>query len=165
MKKFILFSLVLFPLFFAACTKKQEVAVGAAPTVDAKQDLTPEEVVKRFVELSANAKADLDRAKLQELCSGEMRRAFERMTPEAFKISYLNSNVKIQEVKFLESKKEENTAVVLYEVSLHNAQGTDVTQESNRRKVELTKAQGAWLIDSIRPEGSDKIAFTRGMIF
>jgi hypothetical protein len=129
------------------------------------KEISPEEVVKQFIDLSAGSKMDSDRIKLQNLCSGEMRRAFERMTTEAYRISYLNSNVKILEVKILDSDISGESAKVHYQVTIDNRQGTDATKEINERVVELVKNQGAWYIDAIRLEGSDKVAFTRGMIF
>jgi len=155
---------ILLSVPFASCVKKTETPV-AAPPVAAVPLKTPEEVVRHFIDVSATAKTDGDRQKLQELCSGEMRRAFETMTPEAFRIAYLSNNVKVNEIKIIENTTKNETAVIRYQVSLDNAQGTDVTKETNEREVELAETQGNWYINSIRPKGSDKIAFTRGMIF
>jgi hypothetical protein len=163
MKTLLLSALLLCVVGFTACIKKAGVPSVDSPT--ASRATTPEGVVRQFVEFSAGATGETDRTKLQDLCSGEMRRAFERMSPEAFKIAYLNNTVKVKDVKIVETKTEGDSAIVIYEVSIENAQGTDTTNESSRRRVELTKSQGNWLVDSIRPEGSDKIAFTRGMIF
>jgi hypothetical protein len=129
------------------------------------KEVAPEEVVKQFIAVSASAKQDYDKAKIQDLCSGEMRRAFERMTPEAFRISYLNSNVRVTDIKIINRVIQKDSAQVHYQVTVDNRQGTDATQEINERVVELVRTQGAWYIDAIRLEGSDKIAFTRGMIF
>lgn len=126
---------------------------------------TPDEVVKEFVELSAGARIDSDKDKLLNLCSGEMRRAFERMTAEAFRISYVNSSVKISDFKVLSSEAKEDSAHIAYSVTIDNKQGTDNTLETNEREVELVRSQGTWLIDAIRTRGSDKLAFVRGMIF
>ena len=126
---------------------------------------SPDEVVKRFVELSASAKDGADKRKLEELCAGEMRRAFERMTEEVFRISYLTNSLKVNELKILESKADTDTARVHYQVAVENAQGTDATKEINEREVELTRSQGTWYIDSIKLKGTDKVAFMNGMMF
>lgn len=166
MKITILFSLCALVVFFSACVKKQpEAPSNAAIEAPGMTSKSPEEVVKYFIELSAAAKEDDVRNKLQGLCQGEMRQAFERMTPEAFKISYLDSNLKLKDVKILEKSTENTKAKVVYEVLLDNPTGTDATTETNQREVELVQQQGAWYIETIRPKGSDKIAFTRGMIF
>jgi hypothetical protein len=155
MKRLGLSALVLVALL-GGCTKK-----GA----DTQTTSTPEQTVKTFVELSAGAKDKADKAKIQALCVGELRRAFDRMTDELFQMSYLSSNVTIQDLKILESKVEGESAKVQYQISIENKAGTDTTQEVNQREVELTRNQGAWQIESIRIIGSDNVAFTRGMIF
>jgi hypothetical protein len=156
--------LLLLVLSFSACIK-QNVGDKIDSPNSAQSAKSPEDVVRAFIDLSAASKASTDKAKLQVLCTGEMRRAFDRMTEEAFRIAYLNSNVRVKSINFLESSVDKDTAKVRYQVSVDNAQGTDPTQEINEREVDLLKTQGGWYIDSIRPKGSDKIAFTRGMIF
>jgi hypothetical protein len=56
-------------------------------------------------------------------------------------------------------------AKVRYQVVIENLQGTETTLETNEREAELKKGSNGWAIESIRLKGSDKIAFTRGMIF
>jgi len=149
-------------ILFAGCIKKE----GANPAgTSAVEKKTPEQVVKEFIDLSAGAKELGDREKLKELCVGELRRALERMTDEAFRIGYLNNNVKIKSVRVIESSFENDAAKIRYQVFVDNPQGTDPTTELTEREVGLTKSQGNWFIESIRPVGSDKIAFTRGMMF
>ncbi len=152
-----LLTLGLLVVLMGACTKKAPVVTGG--------ETTPEATVKTFVELSASAKDKADKAKIQALCVGELRRAFDRMTDELFQVSYLSNNVTIKDLKIVESKVEGETAKVQYQLSIENKQGTDVTQEVNSREVELTRNQGAWQIESIRIIGTDNVAFTRGMIF
>lgn len=142
-------------LFSSACVKK-------TPNTTATP---PQDTVRRFVELSAGVKEDTDKQKLLELCQGEMRRALERMTPEAFRVAYMSNAVKLKEVKILNTELEAQTAKVSYQVFLDNPQGTDPTQEINQREVELVLVAGSWLIENIKAQGSDQIAFTRGMIF
>jgi hypothetical protein len=149
-------SLALLVFWLGGCTKKDASMQGGA---------TPEATVKSFVELSAGAKDKADKAKIQALCIGELRRAFDRMTDELFQMSYLSNNVVIQDLKILDTKVEGDAAKVQYQVSIENKQGTDTTQETNSREVELTRTQGSWQIESIRIIGSDAVAFTRGMIF
>lgn len=126
---------------------------------------TPEEAVRRFVDWSAKAKEPGERERLAQLCSGELRRAFERMTEESFRVAYLSNSVTVDEFKILSSEAKDGTAKVHYRVTLKNTQGSDATNEINEREVELLSSSGAWFIDSIRLVGSDQIAFTRGMIF
>jgi PBP1b-binding outer membrane lipoprotein LpoB len=149
---------VFLAMILASCVKK---AGDATSTVSD----TPDSVVKKFVEISATVKEDTDRQKLMQLCQGEMRRAFERMTPEAFRVAYMSNAVKIKEIKILNSTVTDAAAKVSYQITLDNPHGTDPTQEINSREVELVQSGGAWLIDNIKPHGSDQIAFTRGMIF
>lgn len=143
-------------LMLSSCVKKEEKAVTTA---------APEDTVRRFVEISAAVRDDDDRKRLLELCQGEMRRAFERMTPEAFKVAYTSSAVKIKDLKFVDTKVTEGTAKIHYQVTLDNPHGTDPTQEVNSREVDLVLSGNNWLIENIRATGSDQIAFTRGMIF
>jgi hypothetical protein len=126
---------------------------------------SPDEVVRGFIEMSAKARNPQDKQKLEELCSGEMRRVFNRMTDEMFKTSYLASGISLKDVKILETQIESQTARVRYQVSLENTGGTDSTRETNEREVDLTLARGQWYIDSIRISGTDRIAFSRGMVF
>ena len=68
-------------------------------------------------------------------------------------------------MNFTGTKLSADTAKVRYQVSIVNEGGSDVTREVNEREVELTQSKGTWLISSIRLVGTDKVAFTRGMIF
>jgi hypothetical protein len=94
-----------------------------------------------------------------------MKQTFEKMNLETFRMNYLNQNIKLKEIRITENSIEDVRARIAYEVEIENLQGTTVTQEQNQREVELVKMAGGWFIETIRPKGSDKIAFTRGMIF
>lgn len=152
-------TLLLSLVALTSCIKKQT-ETSIPPLMDA-----PEETVRKFVQMSAAVKTEEDKRKLLELCQGELRRAFERMTPEAFRVAYLSNSVKLKEFKILESKVTEKAARISYQVSLENSQGSDTTLEINTREVELILAGQTWLIENIRAKGTDTIAFTRGMIF
>lgn len=162
MKNVLLGSFIVLTVFFWACTPKQ---AAQTPVSQATPQVLPNEVVKTFIELSASAKNIEDKRKLQDQCAGELRRAFERMSDEEFRLSYLSTQVKIEGLKILDSTIQNDSARVRYEVALENHQGTDVTHEVNEREVELSRSQGSWFIEFIRLKGSDKLAFTRGMIF
>lgn len=127
--------------------------------------LMPGDVVKKFLAVSAGASDLKDKKVLSEMCYGEMKRIFERMSDEMFTMSYLSNQVSVQEIKIVESRVHDSVARILYQVTVENKQGTDPTVEKNEREVELTRVDGQWRIDSIRPHGSDQIAFSRGMIF
>jgi len=152
-------ALVIASLFalVTGCTKSSSVASHAGKS--------PEEVVKLFIDSSAGSKQAEDRRRLQELCSGEMRRTFERMNEEAFRLIYLDAKVNVVELKFAETKETGDTAKVAYQLTVDNKQGTDPTREVNSREVDLTRVNGAWFIDNIRMRGTDQVAFTRGMLF
>lgn len=145
-------------LFQTACTRSGDKVLEV-------KGRTPVETVNEFILLSGTAKKLGDKRRLEELTAGEMRRAFSQMSDEAFKITYLNNLLTINEVKILESSQDGETAKVVYSVSVENAQGTDLTRETNIREVILTPSQGSWYIESLRPRGSDRVAFTKGMIF
>ena len=142
---------------FSACTKEG--------TQSVTNNLSPEDTVRRFVELSAGSTSPDDKRKIQALCVGELRRTFERMTDEAFRLLYLDSKLKIVDLKILETTTQADNSKVRYQVTVENRQGTDVTKEINEREVDLVRSQGGWYIDSIRTRGTDQVAFTRGMIF
>ncbi|MFM8315704.1 MAG: hypothetical protein ACKOA8_15595, partial [Deltaproteobacteria bacterium] len=91
--------------------------------------------------------------------------AFESMNDEQFRMYYLNGNISIQELKVLSVNRDKNKAVVHYQVAVENRQGTDVTKEMNEREVDLIESPSGWLIESIRPKGTDKLVFSKGMIF
>ncbi len=132
----------------------------------AQKTVTPPDArVREFVELSAGASGLEDKVKIQNQCTGDLRRTFERMNDDAFRLIYLDSKVNIVQFKVLESLTWGQNARVHYEVSIENNQGTDPTKETNEREVDLKLVQGAWAIETIRTKGTDRIAFTRGMIF
>ncbi|MCX6102560.1 MAG: hypothetical protein NT000_04775 [Proteobacteria bacterium] len=155
MKKLIL----IVPFLFLACTKFK-LMESTAPVIQ-----SPTEIVKLFVQLSASAKSPGDKRRLIEASGGDFKRAFERMSDEEFKLTYLNGQIKIENINVLDSVIEVDKAKVRYQVSLENKQGTETTLETNEREVELRKGDSGWLIEAIRLKGSDKIAFTRGMMF
>lgn len=156
--KSLLVGLVLFLTVAAGCTKKV-----AAPTQTAQ--LLPEEVVKEFVLLSGQAQEISDQEKLAQMCSGLMKKAFDEMSPEQFRLYYLNDNMSVEGIKILANSKSEGQAKVVYQVTIENKQGTDVTKEMNEREVDLVETPQGWLIESIRPAGTDKLIFSRGMVF
>jgi len=117
------------------------------------------------VGLSANAKETRDRKELLGMCTGELRRTFERMSDEAFQIIYLESKLTILDFKVLEKEEKEASSRLTYEVSVDNQQGTSPTVETNQREVQLTQVDGQWYLKEIHVKGTDQVAFTRGMIF
>lgn len=147
-----------FLIFFFGCTKQSSVQTAAV--ID-----NPSEVVRSFVELSAASKTGEDKRKLLSVCGGELKRAFERMSEEEFKLIYLSGQIKVEKIEFIKTEVQNETALVHYRVVVENKQGTETTQETNEREVLLTKTTGGWTIDAIRLKGSDKLAFTRGMMF
>ncbi|MBM4304985.1 MAG: DUF1131 domain-containing protein [Deltaproteobacteria bacterium] len=151
--------LLLISLGFFGCTKLQQ-----SQTVKL-ENLTAPEVVKTFVQLSGAAKTLKDKKTLLETSGGNLRRAFERMSDEEFKLTYLSGQLKIEKVDILDTVIQNERAKVRYQVAIENSQGTETTHETNEREAELKKGPSGWVIELIRLKGSDKIAFTRGMIF
>lgn len=151
---------ILLPLIvFGACTKFQ-MGRTSSPV-----ELSPADTVKTFVELSASAKTPEDRKKLLEACGGDFKKAFERMSDEEFKLTYLSGDIKVEKFEVLDTSTQADTSKVHYRVMVENKQGTETTQESNEREAELRKEAKGWVIEAIRVKGSDKVAFTRGMMF
>lgn len=149
--------MVLLVISFSACTNKEE---------DKNAKISqPEEVVRNFVQLSSNAKELKDKSTLSEMCTGEMKTAIEQMSDEQFRLFYLNGNLKIQELKILSATNEKGSAKVHYQVLVENKQGTDVTKEINEREAELKELPNGWLIETVKTKGTDKLVFTKGMIF
>ncbi len=135
------------------------------PFLTRSADKNPEEMVRAFLTLSASASDAKDKKSIQEMCHGEMKRIFERMSDEMFTMSYLSKQVDLKGVEIVQSSQDKEVARIRYRVNVENKQGTDTTHETNEREVELSRVDGQWRIDSIRPVGSDQIAFSRGMIF
>ena len=148
---------ILGALLSMSCTKKTETSPVEAPS--------PEIAVRKFVELSAQAKELSDKDRLGELCTGEMKLALEQMSAEQFGMFYLNGNISIQDFQVLSSSRDKSKAQIVYQVSVENRQGTDITKEMNQREVDLSETPAGWLIEAVRPKGVDKLVFTRGMIF
>jgi hypothetical protein len=143
-----------------SCTKKQS-GSGTAEI----QKLNPEQTVERFIELSASAKDAQDKLRLRDMCQGKLRQAFEKMSDENFRMNYLAGGISMEGFKIVSQKVEKGDAIVRYNVTIHNKNGPDVTQESNEREVALVQIDGIWYLDSIRPAGKDQVAFVNGIIF
>lgn len=144
-------------IFVVSCTK--------IPFLSRNAEKTPEEVLRKFLKVSAEASDSKDKTTIQEMCHGEMKRIFERMSDEMFTMSYLSKQLELKGVEIVQSTVEKEVARLRYKIEVENRQGTDTTHETNEREVELTRVDGQWRIDSIRPVGSDQIAFSRGMVF
>lgn len=155
---FLVLSAVFLP--FLSCTK-----LGSNGEKAAVVSKTPEEVVREFISISAGAQSVEDRRKLQDICVGELKRTFERMSNEEFRLAYLDMRLNIKDLKILDSTTTGDSAQIRYQITVENPTGTDQTKETNSREVDLRLSQGAWYIEFIRMHGSDKLAFTRGMIF
>ena len=128
-------------------------------------DKTPEQVVESFLKVSASATNLKDKQEILEMCHGELKRIFERMSDEMFTMSYLSKAIAIKDLKIVSSSIDKDVARIRYQLIVENKQGTDPTNETNQREVELSRVNGQWRIDSIRLVGSDQIAFSRGMVF
>jgi uncharacterized protein YcfL len=148
--------------FFVGCIKNSNTPT---PTSFNVSDAVPFEIVKRFVNLSATAKTLGDKVKLVELCGGEFKNAFDRISEDEFKLTYLTGQIKVENIEILDSSVDKDMAKVHYRVSIENKQGTETTQETNEREAILKKSNSGWVIEAIRLKGSDKLAFTRGMMF
>ena len=142
-----------------ACTKK------TATTTDAETPLEPTAVVRKFVELSAGAKDLRDREALQKMATGPVREAFDKMSEENFQMSYLDNRIRVKDFAIVESHQEGAAAIVRYKVTIENAGGSDTTTEANERQVQLRQLDGRWVIENLQVYGTDKIAFTNGMLF
>lgn len=156
MKKNIL-SVMSFLIALNGCVKKEP-----SPVPNAK---SPEEVVRTFVRLSGEAKEVTDKSKLSDLCTGDMKNALIEINDEQFRLFYLSGNVNIQELKILSTNISQAKATIVYQVLVENRQGTDITKELNEREAVLGEGPNGWLIESIRPRGTDKLIFSRGMVF
>jgi len=130
-----------------------------------RRSQTAEQVVREFVMLSAASETLQDKGKLQSLCVGELRAAFGEMTDDMFRMTYLGGKLKVQDLVTVHQVEQDDAAHVRYQITVQNFQGTDPTLEINEREVDLIKRDGAWFINDIRIKGSDRLAFTRGMIF
>lgn len=153
---------LIFLFFFVACIKNSTPPPVATSKVS---DAIPSEVVKMFVTLSATAKSLEDKAKLVDSCGGDFKTAFERMSEDEFKLTYLTGQIKVDNIEILDTTIDKDVAKVHYRVSIENKQGTETTQETNEREAVLKKGSSGWAIEAIRLKGSDKLAFTRGMMF
>lgn len=146
----------LLPFFFAACTTQK---------VSDDQKLQVEKVLKSFLELSAGATDLKDREKLRDLCSGEMRRAFQNMTDESFKTAYLNSKIKVNKIDVFDLQTKDGKIKAKYRIELTQGNSGSDVKQTNEREVEVVESRGAWLLESIRTHGADTLAFSKGMIF
>jgi len=154
MKSLILISLIA----FLGCTRNPKSQTSSVEN-------NPDAVVTTFVELSVASKTAEDKKKLLNSCGGDLKRAFERMTDDEFKLVYLSGQLKVEKMEILKTQIQNDTASVHYRVSIENKQGTEVTQETNEREAQLRKNTSGWVIEAIRMKGTDKLAFTRGMMF
>jgi len=126
---------------------------------------TPDSVVRQFIELSAQARTSLDKEKLAGMCVGEMKEAFQKMSDENFRLTYLGNNLQLKDIEITETKSEGEQAKVTYKVKVLNNQGQDPTMEENIREAWLVQNGDQWNILSIKPIGKDQVAFTKGMMF
>jgi len=143
----------------SACTKK------ASTSSDASAPQEPAAVVRRFVELSAGAKDLRDRQELEKMSTGPVHEAFQKMSEENFQMSYLGNKIRVKDLTIVESHQEGAAAIVRYKVTIENAGGSDTTQETNERQVQLRQMDARWVIENLQVYGTDKIAFTNGMLF
>ena len=131
----------------------------------AEKKITAEKTVRRFLDISATTREHNDKNRLVGLCTGEMKKAFEKMSQETFELAYLKSDLVIKDLKILDTQMSDKSAKIQYEISIENVGGTDTTQETTKREVDLTQIDGQWYLENIRPIGKDTITFKQGMIF
>lgn len=154
-------TLMLAAIGLVGCTPK----TGTPAAGDAGTPQEPAAVVRKFVDLSAHAKDLRDRKALEEMSTGPVRDAFTKMSEENFQMSYLGNRLRVKDLVIVESHQEGAAAIVRYKVTIENAGGSDTTTETNERQVQLRQADGRWVIENLQVYGTDKIAFTNGMLF
>lgn len=145
-------------IFSFGCIKKNQLETASVAA-------NPTDVVRTFVELSAASKTPEDKKKLLVSCGGELKRAFERMSDEEFKLIYLSGQLRVEKLEIIKTDIQNDSALIHYRVIVENNQGTETTKETNEREVQLKKTDSGWVIDAIRLKGTDQLAFTRGMMF
>lgn len=129
----------------------------------AREDI--KKVVQTFLEMSVKTQSPEDRAKLKDLCVGQMYRAFENMSDESFELAYLAKGISLQKLEFVSVTINKGMAKALYKITVKNDKGSEPTIETNQREIDLIENRGKWFLENISPKGKDEVAFTRGMIF
>lgn len=151
MKRILLLIALGVVVFFNACTKKES--------------LSPEEAVKAFVTMSSSAKTPEDQKKLTEACTGDMETAFAKMSAEAFKKTYLEKKLTLNDFKVVATVTGPETAEIRYMVQVENNTNNKHAHETNVREVLLLLKEGVWKIAAIKIFGTDQLVFNQGMAF
>lgn len=131
-----LFGLVVF--FTAGCTKQ-----GG--------EVSPEKAVNAYVRQAFDVKGPEDRQRLMMLTEGSAAKDLKKMSDEQFKREFIDSKLKLIDIKTKDVRQEDGNAVsLIYEISYQENGEKGPVEHFHRKVAFLKKTEGTWKIESTK---------------
>ena len=127
-------------LLLAGCTSKMG-------------DQTPAKALESYIEASFNVKDIQDKAKMENLLTGDTKQRLSVWSDEQFLKAFVETKKKFGTLKILENKKVNDQEVVLtYELSFREGEKEKLAQITQRKLCTMVLMDGGWKIKEVRSQ-------------
>ena len=131
---------VIFSSWMSGCTSKVE-------------DQTPAKTLESYVQASFNVLGIQDKAKMEELLTGDTKQRLSVWSDEQFLKAFVETKKKFGTLKVLENKKVSDQEVVLtYELSFKEGEKDKIALITQRKLCTLVLLDGGWKIKEVRSQ-------------
>lgn len=119
-----------------------------------RKDLTPEEVVQNYLDVTLNMSSIQDRGRLINLTTGNLRSAIEQASDETLKEAYIDKKFHLEAYSVVERRdrtprETEITFVITYRELGSDSQISEAPQVTTENTVAVIKHKGAWAIRDV----------------
>ena len=121
-----------------------------------RKDLTPEEVVQAYLDISLNMTSLEDKARLLNLTTGNLKNSIEQATDETIRNAYINRRYHLEAYSVVERRdrtpRETEITFVLTYRDLGNspeAKPAESAQVTTENTVSVVRLKGAWAIRDV----------------
>lgn len=115
------------------------------------EDSSPGKALESYVNISFNAKGIEDKAKMEELLTGDTKSRLGSWSAEQFLKSFVESRRKFKSLRILDSKKVSDSETVLtYELAFQEGPTEKLVAVTQKKICTLVKEGDAWRIKEVR---------------
>jgi hypothetical protein len=121
-----------------------------------RADLTPEQVVEKYLDISLNMKDVAQKDELLEYATGNLKNAIESSTPEVIKAAYIDRRYNMQTYSVVERRDRTPRETEITFQLTYNDLGTDdkidakeAPKVTTENSVSVVKENGIWLIRDV----------------
>ncbi len=117
------------------------------------EDQTPAKTLESYIEASFNVKGIEDKAKMENLLTGDTKQRLSVWSDEQFLKAFVETKKKFGSLRILENKKVNDQEVALtYELSFREGEKDKLAQITQRKLCTMVFLDGGWRIKEVRSQ-------------